>query len=122
MENNVNKNNLSKRELSKNIQILTVVINNNLYNFNDFNLNNILLPFLIHANKQNYYNPQKNAFIFPEGIDVDSLQLFCTFLLKPEKINISNYIYLKKILNVCAFFNAKEIINNISEIHRPKNR
>ena len=78
-------------------------------------MNNILLPFLIHANKQNYYNPQKNAFIFPEGIDVDSLQLFCTFLLKPEKINISNYIYLKKILNVCVFFNAKEIINNISE-------
>ena len=115
MDNNINKNNLSKRELSKNIQILTVVINNNLYNFNDFNLNNILLPFLIHANKPNYYNPQKNAFIFPEGIDVDSLQLFCTFLLKPEKINISNYIYLKKILNVCAFFNAKEIINNISE-------
>ena len=115
MEKNVNKNSLSNRESSKNIQILTVVINNNLYNFNDFNLNNILLPFLIHANKQNYYNPQKNAFIFPEGIDVDSLQLFCTFLLKPEKINISNYIYLKKILNVCAFFNAKEIINNISE-------
>ena len=115
MEKNVNKNNLSNRESSKNIQILTVVINNNLYNFNDFNLNNILLPFLIHANKQNYYNPQKNAFIFPEGIDVDSLQLFCTFLLKPEKINISNYIYLKKILNVCVFFNAKEIINNISE-------
>ena len=115
MENNVNKNNLANRESSKNIQILTVVINNNLYNFNDFNLNNILLPFLIHANKQNYYNPQKNAFIFPEGIDVDSLQLFCTFLLKPEKINISNYIYLKKILNVCAFFNAKEIISNISE-------
>ena len=115
MENNVNKNNLANRDLSKNVQILTVVINNNLYNFNDFNLNNILLPFLIHANKQNYYNPQKNAFIFPEGIDVDSLQLFCTFLLKPEKINISNYIYLKKILNVCAFFNAKEIISNISE-------
>ena len=115
MEKNVNKNNLSNRESSKNIQILTVVINNNLYNFNDFNLNNILLPFLIHANKQNYYNPQKNAFIFPEGIDVDSLQLFCTFLLKPEKINISNYIYLKKILNVCVFFNAKEIISNISE-------
>ena len=115
MEKNVNKNNLTNRELSKNIQILTVIINNNLYNFNDFNLNNILLPFLIHANKQNYYNPQKNAFIFPEGIDVDSLQLFCTFLLKPEKINISNYIYLKKIFNVCIFFNAKEIINNISE-------
>ena len=64
MENNANKNNLSNRESSKNIQILTVIINNNLYNFNDFNLNNILLPFLIHANKQNYYNPQKNTFIF----------------------------------------------------------
>ena len=46
---------------SKNIQILTMVINNNIYNFNDFNLNNILLPFLVHNNKENYYNPQKNA-------------------------------------------------------------
>ena len=98
---------------SKNIQILTMVINNNIYNFNDFNLNNILLPFLVHNNKENYYNPQKNAFIFPEVIDIDSLKLFCTFLLTPEKVDMSKYSHLKKILNVCVFFNAIEVINNI---------
>ena len=98
---------------SKNIQILTMVINNNIYNFNDFNLNNILLPFLVHNNKENYYNPQKNAFIFPEVIDIDSLKLFCTFLLTPEKVDMSKYSHLKKIFNVCVFFNAIEVINNI---------
>lgn len=109
------ENNLQKFDSSKNIQILTVVINNNIYNLNDFNLNNILLPFLIHNNKQNYYNPKKNAFIFPDAIDIDSLQLFCTFLLTPEKIDMTKYTQLKKILNICIFFNAIEIINNISQ-------
>ena len=118
MENNLNKKNLknvSNINSPKNIQILTMIINNNIYNLNDFNLNNILLPFLIHSNKQNYYNPQKNAFIFPEAIDIDSLQLFCNFLLTPEKINMTKYSHLKKILNVCIFFNAIEIINNITQ-------
>ena len=98
---------------SKNIQILTMVINNNIYNFNDSNLNNILLSFLVQNNKQNYYNEQKNAFIFPEPIDIDSLKLFCTFLLTPEKVDMTKYSHLKKILNVCIFFNAIDIINNI---------
>ena len=118
MENNLNNKNLknvSNINSPKNIQILTMIINNNIYNLNDFNLNNILLPFLIHSNKQNYYNPQKNAFIFPEAIDIDSLQLFCNFLLTPEKINMTKYSHLKKILNVCIFFNAIEIINNITQ-------
>ena len=111
MEKNFQK--FKNIDSSKNIQILTMVINNNIYNFNDFNLNNILLPFLVHNNKENYYNPQKNAFIFPEVIDIDSLKLFCTFLLTPEKVDMSKYSHLKKILNVCVFFNAIEVINNI---------
>ena len=117
MENNVGKNfkKLGNADSSHNIQILTMIINNNIYNFNDFNLNNILLPFLIHTNKQSYYNPQKNTFIFPEAIDIDSLQLFCNFLLKPEKVNMNKFTYLKKILNVSVFFNAIEIINNICD-------
>ena len=117
MENNVGKNfkKLGNSDSSHNIQILTMIINNNIYNFNDFNLNNILLPFLIHTNKQSYYNPQKNTFIFPEAIDIDSLQLFCNFLLKPEKVNMNKFTYLKKILNVSVFFNAIEIINNICD-------
>ena len=118
MENNLNKKNLKKIsniDSPKNIQILTMVINNNIYNLNDFNLNNILLPFLIHNNKKNYYNPQKNAFIFPEAIDIDSLQLFCNFLLTPEKINMTKYSHIKKILNVCIFFNSIDIINKISD-------
>ena len=98
---------------NKNIQILTMIINNNIYNFNDFNLNNILLPFLVHNKKQNYYNPKQNAFIFPEAIDIDSLKLFCTFLLTPEKVDMTKYSNLKKIINVSVFFNAIEIINNI---------
>ena len=115
--NNIYKNNLKKLtnvEPSRNIQILTMVINNNIYNLNDFNLNYILMPFLIHNNKQKYYNPQKNAFVFPEAIDIDSLNLFCTFLLTPEKVNMNKYTHLKKILNVCIFFNAIEVINNIT--------
>ena len=123
MENNLNKNNLNKNNTEllanenspKNIQILTMIINNNIYNFNDLNLNNILLPFLLHTNKQNYYNTQKNAFIFPEAIDLDSLHLFCNFLLTPEKVDITKFNQLKKLLNICVFFNAIEIINNISK-------
>ena len=112
MDNN-NFQNFSNINSPKNIQILTMVINNNIYNLNDFTLNNILLPFLLHNNKQNYFNPQKNAFIFPEPIDIDSLQLFCNFLLTPEKVDMTINPNLKKILNVCVFFNAIEIINNI---------
>ena len=110
---NYNFQNFSNINSPKNIQILTMVINNNIYNLNDFTLNNILLPFLLHNNKQNYFNPQKNAFIFPEPIDIDSLQLFCNFLLTPEKVDMTINQNLKKILNVCVFFNAIEIINNI---------
>jgi hypothetical protein len=124
MDNILNKNNtkiLTNDNSSKNIQILTMIINNNIYNFNDLNLNNILLPFLLHNNKQNYYNPQKNAFIFPEAIDLDSLHLFCNFLLSPEKVDTNKFNQLKKLLNICVFFNALDIINNITEKYiKPK--
>ena len=109
------ENNSQKLDSSKNIQILSVVINNNIYNLNELNLNNILMPFLMRYNKQNYYNAKKNSFIFPEAIDIDSLQLFCKFLLTPEKVDTTKFTELKKILNICIFFNAIEIINNISQ-------
>ena len=116
MENkNFNFQNFSNVNSSKNVQILTMVINNNIYNLNDFTLNSILLPFLLHNNKQNYFNPKKNAFIFPDPIDIDSLQLFCNFLLTPEKVDLTKFTHLKKILNVCVFFNAIEIINSIAQ-------
>ena len=114
-KNNHNFQNFSKINSPKNIQILTMVINNNIYNLNDFTLNNILLPFLLHNNKQNYFNPKKNEFIFPDPIDVDSLKLFCNFFLTPEKVDMTKYTHLKKILNVCVFFNAIEIINKITQ-------
>ena len=114
-KNNRNFQNFSKINSPKNIQTLTMVINNNIYNLNDFTLNNILLPFLLHNNKQNYFNPKKNEFIFPDPIDVDSLKLFCNFLLTPEKVDMTKYTHLKKILNVCVFFNAIEIINKITQ-------